>query len=75
MTPPLFLTELEEDEEKDLKKVEGWMDGSLNAVISRTPVELINFVRLWLWSCPQQHRTSLRTLMVPMLLVKCMSLD
>ena len=45
MTPPLFLTELEEDEEKDLKKwggwVDGWMDGSLNGVISRAPVELI----------------------------------
>ena len=44
MTPPLFLTELEEDEEKDLKKWGGWMDGwgdgSLNGVISRAPVEL-----------------------------------
>ena len=27
MIPPLFLTELEEDEEKDLKKWDGWMDG------------------------------------------------
>ena len=46
MIPPLFLTELEEDEEKDLKKWAGcvgeWMDGwSLNRVISRAPVELI----------------------------------
>ena len=43
ISPPL-LTELEEDEEKDLKKwggMDGWMDGSLNGVISRAPVELI----------------------------------
>ena len=41
MIPPLFLTELEEDEEKDLKKLGGWMGGSLNGVISRARVELI----------------------------------
>ena len=45
MIPPPLLTELEEDEEKDLKKWggwgDGWMDGSLNGVISRAPVELI----------------------------------
>ena len=42
MIPPPLLTELEEDEEKDLKKWggwgDGWMDGSLNGVISRAPV-------------------------------------
>ena len=42
MIPPPLLTELEEDEEKDLKKWggwrEGWMGGSLNRVISRAPV-------------------------------------
>ena len=43
MTPPLFLTELEEDEENDLKKVRGWMDGPLHEVISRAPVELIKY--------------------------------
>ena len=46
MIPPPLLTELEEDEEKDLKKWEGgmggWVGGSLNGVISRAPVELIN---------------------------------
>ena len=46
MIPPSRLTELEEDEEKELKKRCGWRDGgrdgSLNAVISRAPVELIN---------------------------------
>ena len=45
MIPPLLLTELEEDEEKDLKKLDEWrdggMDGSLSVVISRSPVELI----------------------------------
>ena len=45
MIPPPLLTELEEDEEKDLKKWggwgDGWIDGSLNGVISRAPVELI----------------------------------
>ena len=41
MTPPPLLTELEKDEEKDLKKCDGWVDGSLNGVISRAPVELI----------------------------------
>ena len=45
MIPPPLLTELEEDEEKDLKKWDrwmgGWVDGSLNGVISRAPVELI----------------------------------
>ena len=45
MIPPPLLTELKEDEEKDLKKWDGWMggwmDGSLNRVISRAPVELI----------------------------------
>ena len=42
MIPPRFLTELEEDEEKDLKKWDGWGDGwTLNGVISRAPVELI----------------------------------
>ena len=45
MIPRLFLTELEEDEEKDLKKWDGWMgvwvDGH-NGVISRAPVELIS---------------------------------
>ena len=45
MIPPLFLSELEEDEEKDLIKWNGWMVGwmggwSLSGVISRDPVEL-----------------------------------
>ena len=50
MIPPLFLTELEEDEEKDLKKV-GWMDGWVdgwvvtNGVISRAPVELVSTIK------------------------------
>ena len=48
LPPPLI--ELEEDEEKDLKKWGGWIDGreggcmdvwTLNGVISRAPVELI----------------------------------
>ena len=41
MIPPLFVAELEEDEENNLKKVGGGEEGSLNAVISRAPVELI----------------------------------
>ena len=41
MIPPTLLTELEEDEEKDLKKWGMWVGGSLNRVISRAPVELI----------------------------------
>ena len=41
MIPPPLLTKVEEDEEKDLKKWGGWMDGH-NGVISRAPVELIN---------------------------------
>ena len=40
MTPPPLLTELEEDEEKELKKWGGWVGGSLNGVISRAHVEL-----------------------------------
>ena len=47
MIPPPLLTKLEEDEEKDMKKWDGWMGGwmggwmdglSLNRVISRAPV-------------------------------------
>ena len=51
MTPPPQLTELEEDEEKDLKKwgrwMDGWLDGwgTLNGVISRAPVELISTIK------------------------------
>ena len=36
------LTEQEEDEEKDMKKWDRMLGGSLNGVISRAPVELIN---------------------------------
>ena len=45
MIPPL-MTALEDDEENILKKLDGGMDGwrygSLKAVISRAPVELIS---------------------------------
>ena len=44
MIPPPLLTEVEEDEEKDLKKWGGWMGGWMdghNGVISRAPVDLI----------------------------------
>ena len=41
MTPPPLLTDLEEDEEKDLKKLGGWVDS--DGVIFRAPVELIRW--------------------------------
>ena len=50
MIPPPLLTELEEDEEKDLKKlggwVDGWMGGSLNAMNCIAPEELIKILNI-----------------------------